>query len=78
MANLAKPNKSVQRKGMPPKEDEASDNMPVTEKEEKKPLNFKVPSSFRKKFKNFATNHEMPMSELLILCFEEYEKKKSI
>lgn len=90
MANLAKPNKSIQRKGNPPKEEEASNNLVIVEeentgkpervkpeivKEITKPLNFKVPNSFRKRFKNFATNNDLTMSDLLVMCFEQYEKK---
>lgn len=90
MANLAKPNKSILRKGNPPKEEEASNNLviveeentrqlknvePKIEKELSKPLNFKVPNSFRKRFKNFATNNDITMSDLLVMCFEQYEKK---
>ena len=93
MANLKKPNKALARKGLPPKEEEASNNLSVVEateskkteekpkadsvnkiKEEIKPLNFKVPNSFRKRFKNFATNNDTTMSELLVECFELYEK----
>ena len=93
MANLKKPNKALARKGLPPKEEEASNNLSIVEaaesekmeekpeanpekdvKEEIKPLNFKVPNSFRKRFKNFATNNDTTMSELLVECFELYEK----
>ena len=91
MAKLTKP-KSVLRKGIPPQEEEASNNLAVVEaqktvenqetatektpKEETRPLNFKVPNSFRKRFKNYATNNDVTMSELLISCFEEYEKSR--
>lgn len=85
MADLVKPNKSILRKGPPPNENEASNNLaentgkpetsgPEIKKEPVKPLNFKVPNSFRKRFKNFATNHEVTMSDLLVTCFEQYEK----
>ncbi|MCI5091194.1 hypothetical protein [Phaeodactylibacter sp.] len=90
MANLKKPSKSMMRKGLPPKEDEASNNLaevvtnektkekPNTQltkvvKEEIRPLNFKVPNSFRKRFKNYAVNNDVTMSELLVKCFEHYE-----
>ena len=83
MANLVKPNKAVLRKGLPPKEEEASNNLTIPEnenigkpgkanleleKELTKPLNFKVPNSFRKRFKNFATNNDVTMSDLLVMC----------
>ena len=90
MANLEKPTKAIARKGLPPQEDEASNNLSVVEsekiqekpivkiekaiKEDIRPLNFKVPNAFRKKFKNFATNNDITMSDLLMICFEQYEK----
>ena len=86
MANLKKPNKSLARKGTPPAEEEASNNLTIVEKseensniqapkapkEEIRPLNFKVPNSFRKRFKNYAVNNDVTMSELLVNCFEAY------
>ncbi len=88
MANLKKPNKALARKGVPPLEAEASNNIteldnskiqenpklqaPRSVKEEIKPLNFKVPNSFRKRFKNYAVNNDITMSELLVTCFEHY------
>jgi hypothetical protein len=86
MANLKKPNKSLTRKGTPPAEEEASNNLTIVEKseensniqaskapkEEIRPLNFKVPNSFRKRFKNYAVNNDVTMSELLVNCFEAY------
>ncbi|MEZ4991934.1 MAG: hypothetical protein R2824_16045 [Saprospiraceae bacterium] len=89
MAKLKKVNKSLDRKGSPPKENEASNNLNLmnaenqwkqdqdstkTEKVDTRPLNFKVPNTFRKRFKNFATNNDVTMSELLVICFEQYEK----
>ncbi len=89
MAKLAKPNQSMIRKGLPPKEEEASNNLThseventgkanpndsTIEKVDFRPINFKVPNTFRKRFKNFATNNDVTMSELLVTCFEQYEK----
>ena len=81
MASLKKPNQSVQRKGTPPKETEASNNLTVYKEEiasqrDIRPLNFKVDNGFRKRFKNFATNNDMTMSDLLVRCFEEFVKAK--
>jgi hypothetical protein len=89
MANLKKPNKSIQRKGLPPKEEEASNNLAVVtnptsskeqgkaeEKKDIRPLNFKVENEFRKRFKNYATNNDMTMSDLLVQCFEEFVKAR--
>lgn len=91
MANLKKPNKALVRKGLPPKEEEASNNIRELDhqksgenpnlkqqkvlKEEIRPLNFKVPNSFRKRFKNYAVDHDVTMSELLVTCFEHYAKE---
>ena len=84
MAELKKPNKALSRKGLPPTEIEASNNIGEVKKtsenlngsavkvgkEEIKPLNFKIPNSFRKRFKNYAVNHDVTMSELLVNCFD--------
>ena len=84
MAKLSKPNQSSLRKGQPPKEEEASNNLEVSraatsdlEKQANRPLNFKVPNAFRKRFKNYAVNHDISMSELLVSCFELYEQHHS-
>ena len=70
------------RKGAPPKAEDASNIMtsvptlkPAVPKEKvtRKDLNFKVPADFKKRFKNFATNQDMSMLELLIKSFEAYE-----
>jgi hypothetical protein len=43
-------------------------------KEEKKPLNFKVSSDFRREFKTYASAHDMKLSKLLVLAFESFRK----
>lgn len=45
-------------------------------KEEKKPLNFKVSSEFRREFKTFASAHDMKLSKLLVLAFESFRKQQ--
>lgn len=91
MPDLKKPNKSTLRKGTPPKEEEASTNLEVIEKivensnanvpnvdkEDCKTLSFKVPNSFRKKFRIHAANNEITMTDLLIRSFEQYEQNQS-
>lgn len=71
-------NKNINRKGAPPKVEEASNNMTSISAAPKvtavrKDLNFKVNADFKKRFKNFATNHDMSMLELLVKSFEYYE-----
>jgi hypothetical protein len=69
------PNKGKQKKaaaksekhGKPPKASKAA-------KEEKKPLNFKVSSDFRREFKTYASAHDLKLSKLLELAFESFRK----
>lgn len=44
-------------------------------KEEKKPINFKVSSDFRREFKTYASAHDLKLSKLLELAFESYRKQ---
>ncbi len=37
------------------------------------PLNFRVPASFRRRFRVFAARHDLKLSDLLRLAFDEYE-----
>ncbi len=37
------------------------------------PLNFRVPASFRRRFRVFAARNDLKLSDLLRLAFEEYE-----
>jgi len=39
------------------------------------PLNFRVSPNFRRRFRMFAASHDLKLNELLILAFNEYEKK---
>ncbi|MCE5361267.1 MAG: hypothetical protein JJ714_09895 [Acidithiobacillus sp.] len=39
------------------------------------PLNFRVSSDFRRRFRVFAANHDLKLNELLRLAFDEYEKR---
>ena len=40
------------------------------------PLNFRVPSDFRRRFKMFAAANDMKLNELLYRSFEQYEASK--
>ena len=48
----------------------------IAAKEEKKPLNFKVSSDFRREFKTYASAHDLKLSKLLELAFESYRKQQ--
>ena len=64
------------RKGTPPPLEEASDNLtniPTKSVGVKRDLNFKVDIEFKKRFKGYATNHDMSMTKLLINAFEFYK-----
>ncbi len=65
MAKIAKPNSAKRRKGSPPKEESASRNLTKPTNDELKPLNFKIPASFKKEFKQYALDHDITMVELL-------------
>lgn len=38
------------------------------------PLNFRVSSDFRRRFRMFAASHDLKLNELLVLAFDHYEK----
>lgn len=76
MAKIAKPNSAKKRKGAPPKEQETSRNLSKPTNQELKPLNFKIPASFKKEFKQYAFDHDITMVELLIKSFEYYKSKE--
>lgn len=44
------------------------------ERDELTPLNFRIPSSFRREFKTYAATHDLKLNELLRLCFISYRK----
>jgi len=39
------------------------------------PLNFRVPSEFRRRFKTYAAQHDMKLNELLFKAFEDYARR---
>jgi hypothetical protein len=40
------------------------------------PLNFRVPSAFRRDFKTYAAAHDLKLNELLVKCFESFRKQQ--
>lgn len=77
---MAKVGKKPNRKGSPPKIEEASSNLTKSPKKQtaiKKDLNFKVDADFKKRFKQYATEKDLSMHNLLVTIFEFYEKENS-
>jgi len=73
---MAKIAKKQNRKGTPPKMEEASSNLTNLPKKAvgiKKDLNFKVNADFKKQFKQYATERDLSMHDLLVQIFEFYE-----
>ena len=76
MAKINKKPSRENRKGLPPVIEEASSNLtnlPVKKTGLRKDLNFKVDPQFKKRFKNFATDNDLTMHDLLVKMFEYYE-----
>ena len=44
------------------------------QQEELKPLNFKVPASFKKEYKQFALDHDLSLVDILKLSFSKYKE----
>jgi hypothetical protein len=72
MAEIKKP--KSRKKGIPPKIEDASQNLTKAPDQELKPLNFKVSAEFKHDFKLYALEHDMSMVELLAKCFESYKR----
>lgn len=70
------PPKRKSRKGSPPPEIEASVNLNISDPDDLRPLNFKVPAAFRKEYKTYATDRDISMVELLQRSFELYKQHK--
>ena len=64
------------RKGEPPPPGNTMGNLDTPEAEELVPLNFKVPSSFRREYKIFAAQIDMDMVEVLIESFALFKRDK--
>ena len=76
MVKISKKPPRENSKGKPPTADEASSNLTnlsVKKTGLRKDLNFKVDPDFKRKFKNFATNSDLSMHDLLIKMFDYYE-----
>ena len=69
MAKLQK-----RKKGAVPTMEEASNNLGV-EQEVIKPMNFKVPLSFNKEFKQYALDHDLTLTELFKQSFYAFRSK---
>jgi len=41
------------------------------------PLNFRVSSDFRRRFRIFAASHDLKLNELLMLAFNHYEEENN-
>lgn len=73
---MAKINKKPNRKGAPPSMVDASNNLTNLPKKKtglRKDLNFKVDPEFKRRFKNYATDNDLSMHDLLLKMFEFYE-----
>jgi len=46
----------------------------VKQQEELKPLNFKVPASFKKEYKQFALDNDLSLVDILKLSFSKYKE----
>ena len=67
-------------KGAVPSMEEASNNLTVVDtnnekevREELRPLNFKVPTSFKKEYKQFALDNDLSLVDVLKLSFAAYK-----
>jgi hypothetical protein len=41
-----------------------------------KPLNFRIPTDFRRAFKTYAARHDLKLNELLFRCFDAYRAQQ--
>ncbi len=77
MANAGKPPKKKTFKTPPEEPTQAS---VLTKKPANKqvPLNFTVENEFRRDFKTFAAQHDIPMVDLLRTCFQTYKEQSQV
>ena len=78
MAKINKPSPSSssrKRKGPPPPETQASTNLSKVSDASIVPMNFKVPSEFRKTMKQYAAELGISMTDLMMRAVEEYKEK---
>jgi len=62
---------SVSTSDMPTRSIVQSEN---NEEKNNMPLNFRVSSDFRRRFRMFAASRDLKLNELLVLAFDNYEK----
>jgi len=60
-------------KEAPPVQEEAMNNLNTSDPEQMVPLNFRVPASFRKEFKQTALDHDLTSVGLLYKLYEDYK-----
>jgi hypothetical protein len=70
-AQIPTPSK-LQRKGIPPKTEDASRNLSKPLDEELVALNFRVPAEFRKRIKQYALDHSTTGLEVMMRAVEKY------
>lgn len=75
MAKIQRPKKKKTRtKGAPPKENLASQNLTKSDPQDLITMNFKVPSDFRREYKQLALDLNMSMVDILRKSFEKYKE----
>lgn len=64
-------------KGAPPDTDSTLDNLDKPERSALVPLNFKVPSAFRREFKIYAAEHELDMVQIFYEAFSALKRERA-
>ena len=72
---MAKPPKPPTKRGAPPTSADTHRNLKQPDPAKLVDLNFKVPHEFKRRMRQFALDHNMKVKDLLILAFEDYERK---
>ena len=80
MPKIEKPKKKVNPKGEPPSSVSTDASPILMRKPHDKvvPLNFTVQGDFKRDFKTFAAQNDIPMVDLLKLSFEAYKQQTQI
>ncbi|HHM21114.1 MAG TPA: hypothetical protein ENJ20_03725 [Bacteroidetes bacterium] len=65
----------MNRKGTPPPDFAAGNNLNRAPDGDLRALNFKVRAEFKREFKTYATSNDMSMVQLLQECFEYYKNR---
>jgi len=73
MAKIQKPKKKT-TKGAPPPESMPSQNLAKTDPKDLITMNFKVPSDFRKDYKQLALDLDISMVDILRQSFEQFKQ----